>query len=70
MKNTGGLVNSMQGTFDTSTGDFRLEQIYVNKKYFLSFVKIERLQKNLIDNLNHRFDNVEQNEVFKLSAAN
>ncbi|HNQ66950.1 MAG TPA: hypothetical protein PKN32_01115 [Bacteroidales bacterium] len=34
MKNTGALASSVAGNFDTSKGDFRLAQVYVDKKYF------------------------------------
>ena len=42
MKNTGGLINTMSGTFDTSAGDLRKAQVYVDRKYFPDFSKIEK----------------------------
>jgi Fic family protein len=68
MKNTGGLVNTVTGTFDTSLGDFRKAQVYVDKKYFPDFSKIENLLIKLIDNINQRIDVVADNEILKLSA--
>ena len=68
MKNTGGLVNSISGTFDTSVGDLRKAQVYVDKKYFPDFSKIENLLEDLVDNVNQRIDNVSGNEVLTLSA--
>ena len=68
MKNTGGIVNSMAGSFDTSTGDLRKAQVYVEKKYFPDFSKIENLLIELIDNINQRLDKVVGNEIIKLSA--
>ena len=35
MKNTGTIVNSEAGTFNTANGDFRLAQVYVEKNTFL-----------------------------------
>lgn len=68
MKNTGGLVNTILGTFDTSVGDLRKAQVYVDKKYFPDFLKVENLLMNLVKNVNQRIDKVSENEVLKLSA--
>lgn len=68
MKNTGGLVNTVSGTFDTSAGDLRKTQVYVDKKFFPDHSKIESLLKKLVDNVNRRIDKVSGNEIVKLSA--
>ena len=68
MKHTGGVVNTMSGTFDTSLGDFRKAQVYVDRKYFPDFSKVDALLITLIDNVNQRLDNVSDNEILKLSA--
>ncbi len=68
MKNTGGLVNAMSGSFDTSQGDLRKAQVYVDTKYFPDFSKVENLLIQLIDNINQRIDIVSKNEILKLSA--
>jgi len=68
MKNTGGLVNTVSGTFDTSLGDLRKTQVYVDKKFFPDFSKVESLLINLIDKINKRLDKVSNNEILKLSA--
>jgi Fic family protein len=68
MKHTGALVNTMSGTFDTSLGDFRKAQVYVDRKYFPDFSKVENLLLKLIDNVNQRLDNVSDNEILRLSA--
>ncbi len=70
MKHTGGLVNTMSGTFDTSLGDFRKAQaqVYVDRKYFPDFSKVEGLLIKLIDNVNQRLDKVSDHEILKLSA--
>ena len=68
MKNTGGIVNTMSGTFDTSLGDLRKAQVYVDRKYFPNFSKVENLLINLIDSVNKRIDIVSGNETLKLSA--
>ncbi len=68
MKNTGGKVNTMSGSFDTSKGDLRLAQVYVERKYFPDFKKVELLLKQLIESANSRLDTVKGNDVLKLSA--
>lgn len=68
MKNTGEIVNTMSGTFDTSSGDLRKAQVYVDRKYFPDFSKVENLLIKLIDNINQRIDKVSGNEILKLSA--
>jgi Fic family protein len=37
MKSTGATTNTISGNFDTSKGDLRLAQVYVDKKYFPDF---------------------------------
>lgn len=68
MKNTGGMVNTISGSFDTSKGDLRLAQVYVDKKYFPDFKKVEPLLKSLVEQINTKIDTTKNEEVLKLSA--
>lgn len=68
MKNTGGIVHTISGNFDTSAGDLRKAQVYVDSKYFPDFSKVERLLEMLVDRVNQRIDQVTGNEVLKLAA--
>ena len=68
MKSTGSTVNTISGKFDTSKGDLRLAQVYVDKKYFPNYTKISDLLDQLVDNVNSRIDNVKNDEIIKLSA--
>lgn len=68
MKNTGGIVNAIAGSFDTSAGDLRKAQVYVDNKYFPDFSKVEELLSQLVDVVNQRIDTVSGNEILKLSA--
>lgn len=68
MKNTGGLVSTISGDFDTSKGDLRLAQVYVDKKYFPDFKKVEALLGKLVENINSRLNEVAGNDIIKLSA--
>ncbi len=68
MKNTRGPINTISGSFDTSKGDLRLAQVYVDKKYFPDFKKVETLLNQLIENISIRMDQVTGIEVLKLAA--
>ncbi len=68
MKNTGGEVNTIAGSFDVSKGDLRLAQVYVEKKYFPDFHKIESLLNQLVESVNQKLDGVKENDVLKLAA--
>ncbi len=68
MKSTGGSTSTISGNFDTSTGDLRLAQVYVDKKYFPDFAKVPKLLQDLVDEINKRIDNVSGDEIIKLAA--
>jgi len=68
MKNTGGINQTAMGSFDTSKGDFRLAQVYVEKKYFPDFKKVPQLVNELCKKINDKIDYVERNDIVKLAA--
>lgn len=68
MRNTGGKVNTISGSFDTSKGDLRLAQVYVDRKYFPDFKKIDPLLTQLFESINAKLDRVEGNDIIKLAA--
>jgi Fic family protein len=68
MKNTGGIVNSISGEFDTSKGDLRLAQVYVDRKYFPGFSKVPALLEQLSETVNEKIDLVEGIEILNLAA--
>ena len=68
MKNTGGEMSTISGEFDTSKGDLRLAQVYVDQKYFPDFKKVEGLLKKLVENINTRLKTVSGNQVLELAA--
>jgi Fic family protein len=68
MRSTGGRVSTISGDFDTSKGDLRLAQVYVDKKYFPGFSKVPELLQQLIYKVNNRIDNVNGHDIIKLSA--
>ena len=59
MENTDGLVNTISGEFDTSKGDLRLAQVYVDHKYFPDFSKVPALLEKLCKTVNEKLDLVE-----------
>jgi len=68
MKSTGGIVNTVFGSFDTSKGDIRLAQVYVDKKYFPDFAKVTNLLQQLVDAINDKIDSVKSDDILKLAA--
>jgi len=68
MKNTGSLINTISGSFDSSNGDLRLAQVYVDKKYFPDFTKVPGLLSQLCNSVNERIDQVDGIEVLKLAS--
>lgn len=68
MKNTGGITNTALGSFDTSKGDLRLAQVYVDKKYFPDNKKVPELLEQLCNSVNEKIDNVNNESVLKLSS--
>ena len=68
MKSTGGLTNTISGSFDTSKGELRLAQVYVDKKYFPDFSKVPDLLQHLVNSINERMDMVEGDDILKLAA--
>lgn len=68
MKSTGAVTSTIAGDFDTSKGDLRLAQVYVDKKYFPDFNKVPELLGDLIKKVNSRIDSVVGDDIIKLSA--
>ena len=69
MKNTGEIINSVIGNFDSSKGDLRLAQVYVDKKYFPDYKKVPDLLKQLFENANQKIDALSnENEMLKFAA--
>jgi Fic family protein len=58
MKDTGGVVHAMGGSFDISKGDFRLGMVFVGKRYFMDFRKVPDAVKNLCGQINARMDSI------------
>jgi Fic family protein len=68
MKSTGAITSTISGNFDTSRGDLRLAQVYVDKKYFPDFSKVPKLLGDLVKNVNERIDKVAGEDIIKLSS--
>jgi Fic family protein len=68
MKSTGGLIRTVSGDFDTSNGDLRLAQVYVDKKYFPDYSKVPVLLEKLVVITNNKIDLVKGDDIIKLAA--
>ncbi len=69
MRNTGDVINSIGGNFDTSKGELRLAQVYVDRKYFPDYKKVPELLNKLIENVNNTLGTLKtEEEILKLSA--
>jgi Fic family protein len=68
MKNTGGSTNTFLGSFDTTKGDLRRAQVYVDKKYFTDYEKVPHLLTQLCQSINDKIDKVKDTEIVKLAA--
>jgi len=68
MKSTGSYTNTISGSFDTSKGDLRLAQVYVDKKYFPDFKKVQSLLEQMCVSINERIDKVKDENILKLAA--
>ena len=69
MKNTGEVINSISGSFDTSKGDLRRVQVYAGSKYFPDFKKVSGLLEYLFENVNKKIDSVSnENDILRLAS--
>lgn len=68
MQNTGAIINTVLGSFDSSKGDFRLVQVFVDRKYFPDFKKVPALTEKLIRSINEKLEDVKNEDVLKLAA--
>jgi Fic family protein len=68
MNSTGAITNTISGNFDTSKGQIRLAQVYVDKKYFPNFTKVPKLLGDLVNAINDKIDKVSGDDILKLSA--
>lgn len=61
-KNTGSLVNTALGEYDTSKGEYRLSGVYAGKRQFPDSKKVPKLMKELIENINNELSTITTNE--------
>ena len=68
MKHTGGVVNTIAGSFDTSKGDFRLAMVYVGERYFMNYQKVPEAVKKLCDEITAKIDKLQSvEEIYNLA---
>jgi Fic family protein len=68
LASAGDLNNPELGSFDSTKGDLRLSQVYVNEKYFPDFKKLPALLKQLCSRFDESLDNLENERIIRLAA--
>ncbi|KAA3624686.1 MAG: Fic family protein [Bacteroidetes bacterium] len=68
MKQTGGIIRTALGDFNSADGDFRLVQVFVDKKYFPNYQKVPRMVEEYCKVVNEKIDKVEEMDIVKLAA--
>jgi len=68
MKHTGSVHHTALGNFDSSKGDLRLLQVYVDKKYFPSYQKVPTLLAAFCEAVGKKMDTVKGDEITQLAA--
>lgn len=68
MRHTGGIVRTVLGDFDSSKGDIRLMQVYVEKKYFPNYQKVPKLLDAFCEAINSKLNLVKGDDITKLAA--
>ncbi|MCL2132114.1 MAG: Fic family protein [Lentimicrobiaceae bacterium] len=58
MKNTGGIYNTILGTFDSTKGDYRLLNVFAGSRSFPDNSKVPSLMKTLCREINEKMDNI------------
>lgn len=68
MKHTGSIHHPALGDFDSSKGDLRLLQVYIDKKYFPSYQKVPVLLNSFCEAVNEKLDTPDPETIFNLAA--
>lgn len=68
IKHTGSVHHTALGDFDSSKGDLRLLQIYVDKKYFPSYQKVPNLLIGFCEAVNEKLDSVKETTITQLAS--
>lgn len=63
MKNTGGVVNSIMGSFDSSKGDLRLVNVTAGNRRFMDFRKVPQKLTELCAAFNQKMNDCTKNEA-------
>lgn len=69
LKNTGSVINTIAGTYDSSKGDFRKSNVYVGSRYFTNYLKVEKEVADFVQWLNKeiRKENQSAKDVYNLA---
>ena len=68
LKNTGGIINSAMGTFDSSKGDFRLCSVSAGGKAYMDYQKVIPETEILCQEINKKLDHTKTlKDIYNLS---
>jgi Fic family protein len=62
LRTTGGIINSIAGSYDSSKGDFRKSMVHVGNRYFADYKKVPDLAEKLCHTINEQLKTVKSIE--------
>jgi Uncharacterized conserved protein len=62
LRNSGGEINAMGGTYNSANGDFRKSMVHVGARYFPDFRKVPQKVSDLCELINSRIDTLKSIE--------
>jgi Fic family protein len=62
MRTTGGIINSIAGSYDSSKGDFRKSMVHVGNRYFADYKKVPDLVERLCLAISKQLQTVKNRE--------
>jgi Fic family protein len=62
LRTTGGTINSIAGSYDSSKGDFRKSMVHVGNRYFADYKKVPDLVEKLCHTINEQLKTVKSIE--------
>lgn len=66
--NTGEIINTIQGKYDSSKGDLRLSNLYAGQTRFVDFTKVPQLLDKFCYDLNKKLNNIQNKQDALITA--
>ena len=68
MKTTGGVINAMAGSYDSSKGEFRKSMVHVGARYFSNYQRVPGEVNELADDINNKINDLKDSvSIYNLS---